>query len=446
MAIMQYPERESKVIEFKEKIPKFDKLIKTCVAFANGAGGQIIIGVEDNTRNIVGISDEMRDKIYEGFQNSLYDSTQPKLIASIYEKNFGDQSVLIIEIPLVIKKPCFIKSEGIPKGVYLRIGPHTKRANQHYIEELLREAKNTYFDGEAILNLQSAELDKELINQYYGMSVSNKRLLNDNVISQSATHTNTYYPTVAGLLTFHNHPEKYLPESLIILTQYGDDKSRDIIRTEEITGSILQQMNISLGLLKTWLQQNFVLQHAKLKGELLVPEAALREAIINALIHRKYSIPGAIKIAVYPNRLEIFSPGNFPGFVDIDNLGDGTTFLRNPTLARLARTQGLIEKLGSGVKLIFHSTQTAGLKKPVYNEDGDFVKITFYFDKVKQNNETDEEALLNFVKNSGAITIPETMQLLGMSRNTASRRLSSLVKTKKLLRIGKGPSVKYISS
>ncbi len=79
----------------------------------------------------------------------------------------------------------------------------------------------------------------------------------------------------------------------------------------------------------------------------MIPQIAIREAIINALVHRKYSIPGAIKIALYDDRLEIFSPGNFPGLVDVNNLGDGTTYLRNPHLVMLARKMKLVEKLGS---------------------------------------------------------------------------------------------------
>src|SRR5438105_3202387 len=115
---MIYPERESKNLELKSQLPNFHNLIKTCVAFANGSGGKIVIGVNDGTREIVGVDHKTRDRIYDELPNSLYDATSPSLLAEIYEKRFDKASVVIIEIPSSIKKPVFIKTEGIPKGVY----------------------------------------------------------------------------------------------------------------------------------------------------------------------------------------------------------------------------------------------------------------------------------------------------------------------------------------
>ena len=120
------------------------------MAFANGVGGKIIIGVEDKTREIIGINEAARNRIYDEFPNSLYDATNPVLLVEIYEKRFDDISVMIIEVPSSIKKPVFIKSEGTPKGVYLRAGSNTRRANPEYIEELMRENKRIHFDEEAV--------------------------------------------------------------------------------------------------------------------------------------------------------------------------------------------------------------------------------------------------------------------------------------------------------
>ena len=124
---MIYPEHESKTLEFKSKLPKLQKLVKTCVAFANAYGGKILIGIEDDG-SIVGVSDAVRNRVYDEFPNSLYDSTSPGLLAEIYEKRIGEKSILIIEIPSSIKKPVFLKEEGLPKGVYLRAGSNTRRA------------------------------------------------------------------------------------------------------------------------------------------------------------------------------------------------------------------------------------------------------------------------------------------------------------------------------
>ena len=196
--IQVYPERESKVLEFKESLPKFTALIKTCVAFANTAGGQIIIGVEDETRKIIGISDADRERLYEDFPSSLYDSTNSGLFVHIYERNYNDRSVLIIEIPLSARRPCFIKQEGIPKGVYLRVGASTRRALHAHVEELMRESKHQHYDAEptkATIEELSSERLRDCYDRY-----TNKKLETDSVITSLTIEHKQYFATIAGVL------------------------------------------------------------------------------------------------------------------------------------------------------------------------------------------------------------------------------------------------------
>jgi ATP-dependent DNA helicase RecG len=89
--------------------------------------------------------------------------------------------------------------------------------------------------------------------------------------------------------------------------------------------------------------------------EWVLPEIVLRESLLNALLHRKYSIMGAIKVAVFSDRIEIFSLGNFPGPVDINQLGNGVSYTRNPKLRQLARKAGLVEKRGMGFPIRAYS-------------------------------------------------------------------------------------------
>ena len=438
---MIYPGRESRHLEFKSKLPSFAQLVKTCVAFANGSGGQIIIGIQDATREIIGIDDDIRNKIYDEFSNSLYDSTNPGLIAEIYEKNFGNENVLIIEIPAVMKKPVFIKTEGLPKGVYLRAGSSTRRANEECIEELMRENKRLTYDEEAIQESIDV-LSEDLINKVYPKA-STSKLLSEKVIVQSTISSKKYYPTVAGVLWFCSDPNEYIPEAHILCTQFSGINGRNIIQTQEIGGSLKDQIEDGFYLIRSWLLRNFSLKGTALKGEVILPEVALREAIINAVVHRKYSIPGAIKIALFEDRLEIFSPGSFPGLVDINNLGDGTTYFRNPVIGKIARRMEYIEKLGSGINVIFASCKIAGLKAPEFYEGADSVKIIFYFLTERSIMDSDEENILKLFSRFSEVTISDIMKFLNVSRNTATRKLSKLLDSGKIDRTGKGPAVKY---
>lgn len=159
-------EKESKHIEFKSIVPKFETLIKTCIAFANAAGGRIFIGVEDSTHEVIGISDEDRLKIYNDFPNSLYDSTTPSLIAQIYEQNINMKSVLIIEIPPSPKKPYFLKSKGVKDGTYIRVGSSTRLATTETIEDLTREAQRISYDEE-LVHADLSILSKELLHHFF---------------------------------------------------------------------------------------------------------------------------------------------------------------------------------------------------------------------------------------------------------------------------------------
>lgn len=436
--------RESKTIEIKETIPQKSQLIKTCVAFANGSGGEIIIGVEDSSHKIIGVSDQVRDKIFEDIANSIIDSIVPHLIPEIYEKNVDDKRIVIIKIYPGSKPPYFIASEGNKKGVYLRVGSSTKRATEDYIEDLYRQQKKTYFD-ESPSDLPFNDLKTELLNEVYGKSITPEKALIEKIAVRSTQDPKKLIATNAGILFFHSNPENHIQEAIVICSEFKGSKGRDIIRTMELKGPIPDLVHSVLRVVSSWLERDLkVSSSGKMEGRYLVPIAAIREAVINALVHRKYFIPGAIKIALYDNRLEIFSPGELPGLLSIKNLGDGTTFLRNPTVAKIARKFKLIEKLGSGIKLIFESCKEAGIRKPEFNEDGDFVKVTFFFEQELDDDLTDEEKIIQMGKNLKQVRIRELVESIGFSRNTATRKMNILVGKKMFDRRGKGAGVFFI--
>ncbi len=265
----------------------------------------------------------------------------------------------------------------------------------------------------------------------------------DKIISPSYGNKEKYAPTVAGILFFCEEPHHYISEASVLCTRFKGEEGRDILHTEELVGTIAQLSEQSFNLVCSWLETGQRFEGVYRKRKTIIPQEALREAIINALIHRKYSIPGAVKIAIYDNRCEIFNPGAFPGVVDITNLGDGTTYLRNPIIARIARRLGLVEKLGSGIRLIFDSVRKAGLRKPEYHEEGDFVKIVFFFEPERSPGISSEEAILKLAKMKGALSNKDVKNHLGVSRNTTIRKLNLLVKNGKLVRRGKGAAVKY---
>ncbi len=154
----------------------------------------------------------------------MYDSTSPGLLAEIYEKR-------VIEVPNSIKKPVFMKQEGIRKGVYLGVGTSTRRAIEEYIAELMRENKRINFDGEAII-ADPKLLAKQELKEVFGTS-DNRRLLAEKIICQSAADAKQFYPTVIGVLSFSEQPEQYISESFTICSAFKGDSGREIIGTDD---------------------------------------------------------------------------------------------------------------------------------------------------------------------------------------------------------------------
>jgi len=129
-------ERESRILEYKKQVSDYETIAKTVVAFANGDGGQVVAGIDDKTRKIVGLDPQTIDTLLERLPVSLADRIQPPLYPQIFEKNIEDKELLIIQVFPGNQKPYFIASEGIEKGVYIRVGAHTRRAAGETLEEL----------------------------------------------------------------------------------------------------------------------------------------------------------------------------------------------------------------------------------------------------------------------------------------------------------------------
>ena len=153
---------ESKNLEFKESLPvKSSKYMKTIVAFANGQGGKLIIGVEDDTKKIVGIDKNEAFKIMDAIANAISDSCKPAIIPDIYMQTVNETTVIIVDIEAGRQRPYYLAAEGLQHGVYVRVAGTTRPADESMVKELLFEGNNRFFDKTVCLGLQVSEADIE---------------------------------------------------------------------------------------------------------------------------------------------------------------------------------------------------------------------------------------------------------------------------------------------
>ena len=175
-----------------------------------------------------------------------------------------------------------------------------------------------------------------------------------------------------------------------------------------------------------------------------IDPAALREAILNACIHRRYDIEDAIKISVFSDRIEVLSPGNFPG--PIQDYLSGISYARNPYLRQLARKNGLVEKRGLGFRLMFKLCKENGNPPPDIIEQENSVKVVLWriFDSSIQDSLPPKlKALEQLARNKEPFGITKAAKLLAVSKNTARTYLKKLIKENRLEIRGQGRATKY---
>jgi ATP-dependent DNA helicase RecG len=204
--------------------------------------------------------------------------------------------------------------------------------------------------------------------------------------------------------------------------------------------------------------------------KLEIPEIAIREVLINALVHRNYTINAPIKIAIYDDRLEFFSPGLFPGPLNIENLEQGLTYIRNIVITEIFREAGVIEKLGSGFKSLFSSYRDSGLDSPTIVEGLNFVRCILprhvvgshedinrlHAERARDSatlfkpimgtstiNPTEYDVVLNLFQDQDEISMAMVLEKTGWARATAGRRLKKLMVDGKIRKFGGGRFSRY---
>ncbi|HLE10841.1 MAG: hypothetical protein A2504_11850 [Bdellovibrionales bacterium RIFOXYD12_FULL_39_22] len=447
-----YSEIEGRCLEFKEKLTTYQQLYKTVVAFANDVGGKIIIGVQDKDRKIIGVNEHDLDRYLEEIPRAIYEAITPALQPAMAVKLMSGKQLLEIEVFPGNKKPYFIKSKGLPAGVYIRIGSHSVPASADILEDLQRMAGSENFDSGLAPGVTVQELDPLALKSYYGKHYSQERLVSDKIIIRDP-FSGKLAISFAGVLFFHPHPEKIFPQCEILFTKFATTDTKKISRSIDFHGPLISLVDEVLTEVQSHLARDFKLKGARLSAQNhIIPEEALRESLMNAVIHRKYYLSDAIKIALFSDRLEIFSPGNFPG--PIVDLRSGVSYSRNSLIRQIARNAGLVEKRGLGLIKILDTCQHNGNPPPdIYEGEGDFVKVVFYLDqnkKIKEQSIVDYNSwptglvlLREWHQEKRAFTLKELAALLQCSRNTAKSKIEFLLTKKFLYLKGAGPSTRY---
>ena len=353
---------EGKTLEFKRDSASPTLVMKTLVAFANTAGGRLVIGIGED-RQIVGMKAPLDEE--ERLRSLIADSITPHLVPNIELVTIHDTTLLVIEVFVSALRPHWLKADGQEQGVYVRIGASNCLADTALIAELDRSAEGISYDEMPMPELSKDDLDLAAVQKCFAgdWKLDEQALV---TIKLLTSYQRRLVPTKGAVLLFGKERALHFSDAWIQCARFTGADRAVIFDSVDIYDHLpLAAESI----------MNFIKKYAL--GEASRALTLLREAVINALLHADYSQRSApIRIVFFDNRIEIENPGILLPGMTIDAMRQGTSRIRNHVIARVFRELNLVGRWGSGIHSIFKEAEALGLPEPQITEVGMRIRLT----------------------------------------------------------------------
>ena len=424
---------ESETVELKRQY--VDTIAKSVVAFANTAGGVIYVGIEDDGQ-VIGLDNGDNDLLR--VTNLIRDTICPDvtLFTKAICETIDGKTVIKIAVEKGTSSPYYLRSKGIrPEGVYVRQGTASVPASGTAIRNMIKTTDgDKYEDSRSLeqeLTFQAAEKEFGLRKVPFGT----QQMRTLKLISPSGIYTN-----LALLLS-----DQCMHTIKMAVFQGG---TKETFRTRiELEGSILKQMNEAYEFLDRYNQL-----HAEIRGLYRVdtrdyPEEALRESLLNTIVHREYSLSGSTLISIFDNRIEFISLGGLALGITLNDALFGVSLSRNEHLANVFYRLELIEAFGTGIPKMLRSYEGQPVKPLIETSDNAF-KITLpnINNPVISSEDPlltpEEKAVLELAQTDGFVR-QEVEKALGIRQGAATRLIRKMLEAKLLKTSGKGKNVRY---
>ena len=363
--LLQQP--EGKTLEFKRDLSSPKPILKTLVAFANTAGGRLIIGITDD-HQLIGVDDPLTEE--ERLCNLIADAISPRLVPNVEMVTIEDKTLLVIEVYLSNSRPHWLKANGPELGVYVRLGSTNRQADRELIAELQRSVEGIAFDEMPMPELSVDDLDLNAAQALFG---NDRHLDNQSLFTlRLLTHyQGREVPTKGAVLLFGKQRSAHFADAWIQCGRFLGTEKIDIFDHIDIHAPLPTAVDEIMLFLKKHAFRGADLSEVRRKDVWSIPLGILREAVINALVHADYSQRGApIRIVFLDDRIEIDNPGLFLPGLTLEDIKQGTSKIRNTVIARVFRELHLIEQWGTGVRRIFAEAKELGLPEPQLIETG----------------------------------------------------------------------------
>lgn len=447
--------------EVKESVQQLPKsLPETLSAFANRAGGIVILGLSEKNgfKPTKGFDAK---KIFTAMMN-IGDALTPVCRLDVEILPFEGAHIVVARVPEIAfrEKPCYVTRQGMYLGSYIRTGDGDRRLTEYEVDRLKETHLNPKFDIECVPNADITDLDSDILKAIvrrqkvttnYFATLSEEEILIK--LGALARYNGELKPTLGGLLVAGHFPQEIFPRLNVTFTVYpGTNKAQSAgekyryLDSQAINGSIPEMLQSSIRMLHKNMRTGALIDGAFRENVPEYPVLAFREALVNALQHRDYSEQGRssqVQVNLYADHLEILSPGGLYGAASIDSMAPGISSTRNMNLSRLLENtpsrdsddqeRFVIENRGTGLIQIRESLAHALMPPAKIENFISAFSITFYKRSLTEEEAPHtrwtniERALINELTHRASLSMNEIVNLSGVNRRTIFKYLNELL-------------------
>ena len=430
-------EPEGKTLEFKRDLSSATPFLRSVVAFANTAGGTILIGVEDGTRHVRGVMDPVA--LEEKVANLIADAISPQLLPDIEILLYRNSHVLGIRVYPSSSRPHYLGSDPVT-GTYVRVGSTNRRADEDLIAEMRRFSRGESFDKRPMPNLDSESIDFRAASESFA-EIRKLSPSDLDVLRLFTVYRGRRVPTVGGILLFGHDRLAHFPDAWIQAGRFAGTDKANIVDQTELRMPLVDAVPAAVAFIERHMASAVQIGPVKRAARWTLPPVAIREAVINAVVHADYSQRGApLRVSIFDDRLEIENPGLLPFGLTVEDLPRGVSKLRNRVIGRVFNELRLVEQWGSGAQRMVAACRDAGLAAPVWEEIGNRLRVTMSTEKIgKATIDPTDEVILGMLSTHSGRSTSEVAAAIGLSPRATRNRLSKLVGRGLATEIGTGP-------
>jgi len=439
-------------VAFLSATARHELIAETLAALANANGGVVLVGV--TAKGVLQKEPDLAS-VREAVVEAGLLADPPLILPAPQIARCDQGEVVVVQVP-----------PGLPHLYSLQGRFVTRTASQNRplttpeLRRMLLERGDAGFESLAVAEAQLADLDESQVERYLErIAASPTEDILDLLHARGCVTMSDQaqrVPTIAGILLFGRTPQRFLRNAEVICVRYAGEQMSDEFVRQDIGGTLAEQVRQAENFVTSNMRRPMRITGLQREDRPEYPIAVVREAIVNAIAHRDYSIRGeGIRLLLFADRMEIYSPGRLPGHVTLENLKD-ERYSRNEAIVAVLSDLGYIERLGYGIDRMIATMQAAGLPAPLFEETTAGFRVTLYAqgaDAVtapeapwRQDflNERQEQALA-YIRQHGKITNSDYQALVpDVSAETIRRDLSDLVDKNRLIRIGSKRATYYI--